>query len=150
VGEQGLVLYGGTAVALHLGHRQSVDFHFFTDRSFQPAELLAQFRFLGGSELLQTQRNTLTVLTTGEIAPGGEMDSANGVKISFFGGLEFGRLDNPERTPDGVLEIASLQDLLAHKLKVLLQRVESKDCSLNNQRLARTRSLHIVLLWCRR
>jgi hypothetical protein len=37
------------------------------------------------------------------------------------------RLKDPQRTPDGVLEVASLQDLLAHKLKVLLQRVEPKD-----------------------
>jgi hypothetical protein len=29
----GLVLYGGTAIALRLGHRVSVDFDFFTDRS---------------------------------------------------------------------------------------------------------------------
>ena len=28
--KQGLVLYGGTAVALHLGHRTSVDFDFFS------------------------------------------------------------------------------------------------------------------------
>ena len=30
-------------------------------------------------------------------------------------------------TPDGVLEVASLRDLLAHKLKVILQRVDVKD-----------------------
>jgi hypothetical protein len=36
-------------------------------------------------------------------------------------------LDDPQQTPDDVLEVASLQDLLAHKLKVLLQRVEAKD-----------------------
>ena len=34
---------------------------------------------------------------------------------------------DPERTADGVLEVASLQDLLAHKLKILLQRVETRD-----------------------
>lgn len=28
----GLVLYGGTAIALRLGHRSSVDFDFFTDQ----------------------------------------------------------------------------------------------------------------------
>jgi hypothetical protein len=28
----GFVLYGGTALALHLGHRTSVDFNFFTRR----------------------------------------------------------------------------------------------------------------------
>jgi hypothetical protein len=28
----GFVLYGGTAIALRLGHRPSVDFDFFTDQ----------------------------------------------------------------------------------------------------------------------
>jgi hypothetical protein len=34
------VLYGGTALALRLGHRQSVDFDFFSRQSFQPLELM--------------------------------------------------------------------------------------------------------------
>ena len=29
-------LYGGTAIALHLGHRHSVDFDFFGNRPFDP------------------------------------------------------------------------------------------------------------------
>jgi hypothetical protein len=33
------VLYGGTALALHLGHRQSMDFDFFGDRAFDPGRL---------------------------------------------------------------------------------------------------------------
>ena len=32
------VLYGGTAVALHLGHRQSADFDFFGNRPFGEAD----------------------------------------------------------------------------------------------------------------
>ena len=32
VQQQGFVLYGGTAIALRLGHRQSVDFDFFSSR----------------------------------------------------------------------------------------------------------------------
>ena len=113
------VLYGGTATALYLGHRESVDFDFFTERTFQPDELLTKFRFLRGVEILQTQPDTLTVLTAG--------DDDDRVKISFFGGLGFGRLKDPQQTPDGVLQVASTQDLLAHKLKTLLQRVEIKD-----------------------
>lgn len=31
-------LYGGTALALHLGHRQSVDFDFFGSRAIDVAE----------------------------------------------------------------------------------------------------------------
>lgn len=121
VGHEAFVLYGGTAVALYLGHRQSIDFDLFTNQTFLPEQLLAKFSFLSGSEVLQTQRDTLTLIT-----PTNTRDSP-GIKMSFFGGFEFGRLADPERTPDGNLEVASLQDLLAHKLKVLLQRVEVKD-----------------------
>jgi Nucleotidyl transferase AbiEii toxin, Type IV TA system len=32
----GFTLYGGTAIALHLGHRQSIDFDFFGDHAFAP------------------------------------------------------------------------------------------------------------------
>jgi hypothetical protein len=34
------VLYGGTAIAPHLGHRQSIDFDFFGDRPSDPLELV--------------------------------------------------------------------------------------------------------------
>jgi nucleotidyltransferase AbiEii toxin of type IV toxin-antitoxin system len=120
VTDEAFVLYGGTAIALYLGHRESVDFDFFTDQTFQPEELLAKFHFLRAAEFLQTQRDNLTALTA-------DGSGSHRVKISFFGGLEFGRLKDPVRTADGVLEVASLQDLLAHKLKVLLQRVETRD-----------------------
>lgn len=49
------------------------------------------------------------------------------VKVSFFGGLTFGRVGDPLLTADGVLEVASLDDLMAHKLTVILQRSERKD-----------------------
>lgn len=49
------------------------------------------------------------------------------VKVSFFGDLNFGRVGQPQRTDDGVAQIASLDDLLATKLKVILQRIEAKD-----------------------
>jgi hypothetical protein len=57
---EAFVLYGGTAIALYLGHRESVHFDFFTDDSFQPEELLAKFNFLRQAELLETRRDTLT------------------------------------------------------------------------------------------
>jgi hypothetical protein len=56
VTDEAFVLYGGTAIALYLGHRESVDFDFFSDRTFQPEELLAKFHFLRGAEFLQTRR----------------------------------------------------------------------------------------------
>lgn len=37
------------------------------------------------------------------------------VKISFFGGLSFGRVGEPELTLDEVMLVASLEDLMAHR-----------------------------------
>lgn len=34
----GFVLFGGTAIALQLGHRQSVDFDFFTHKSIDRSQ----------------------------------------------------------------------------------------------------------------
>lgn len=49
------------------------------------------------------------------------------VKLSFFGGLGFGRVGKPVVTDGKELALASLDDLMGHKLKVLLQRIEAKD-----------------------
>ena len=51
---------------------------------------------------------------------------AGEVKISFFGGIGFGRVSRPDLADNGI-EVAGALDLLAIKLKVLLQRVEAKD-----------------------
>lgn len=47
--------------------------------------------------------------------------------MSFFGTINFGRVGEPEITDDGILQVASLDDLMATKLKVILQRAEAKD-----------------------
>jgi hypothetical protein len=54
------VLYGGTAIALHLGHRQSVDFDFFGSRPFNPAHLAERIPFLAGAAVTQQAPNTLS------------------------------------------------------------------------------------------
>lgn len=112
------VLYGGTAVALHLGHRESLDFDFFRSESLNKAELRGAFEFFKKAAVLQDQRDTLVVLAE---APSGP------VKISFFGGIGFGRVNDPLETYDGVMLVASLDDLLATKLKATLDRAEAKD-----------------------
>jgi hypothetical protein len=55
VSRHSFVLYGGTAVALYLGHRESVDFDFFTNLPFQPDDLVGSYRFLREVEVLQSQ-----------------------------------------------------------------------------------------------
>lgn len=49
------------------------------------------------------------------------------VKLSFFAELPLGRFGEPQLTEDGILRVASLDDLMATKLKVILDRVEKKD-----------------------
>ena len=110
------VLYGGTALALRLGHRQSVDFDFFSADEFVPDELLRVLPFGNDAELLQSGRNTLTLLHGGSTP----------VKLSFFGGLPFHPVKSPEVAPNGIA-IASLEDLFATKLAAAMQRSESKD-----------------------
>lgn len=117
----GFVLYGGTAIALRLGHRQSVDFDFFSERPLDRAALRASLAFVPSSLVLQDQPDTYTVL-----APCDD-DQHPSVKVSFFGGLRFGRVGQPEWTDDGNVLVASFDDLMATKIKVILQRVEAKD-----------------------
>lgn len=112
------VLYGGTALALRLAHRQSVDFDFFSHEPLDHLGLEQALPWLLRADVLQESANTRTVLVRRE---GGE------VKVSFFGAITFGRVGDPEETSDGTLRAASLLDLAGTKIKALLQRVESKD-----------------------
>lgn len=117
----GMVLYRGTAIALRIGHRFSVDFDFFTDRPLDKKEIRDALSFLSGSLIIQDSLDTLSVLVTlGQ-------ESLQSVKVSFFGSIGFGRVGEPELTEDGVLQVASLDDLMATKVKVILQRIEAKD-----------------------
>ena len=70
--------------------------------------------------VLQDQPETLTLFTSAD-------QVQTGVKVSFFGGLTIGRVADPDDTLDRVALLASPHDLLATKLKVLLQRAERKD-----------------------
>ena len=44
-------LYGGTAIALYLGHRESLDFDFFGSEPFNPQQLYTAVPFLKGAEI---------------------------------------------------------------------------------------------------
>ena len=115
------VLYGGTAIALRLGHRQSVDFDFFTEKALDREALSEAFPFIRRAIVLQSGPETLTLNVPDAETPD------RYAKVSFFGAIDFGRYAAPDTTEDGMLRVASLDDLMATKLKVLLQRVEAKD-----------------------
>lgn len=120
VAELGFVLYGGTAIALRLGHRPSVDFDFFSSQPLDRRAMAMALPFMRSATTLQEAPETLTLLVP-------SAGAAGEVKLSFFAMPGFGRIGQPERTDDGVLQVASPPDLLATKLKVILQRAEAKD-----------------------
>jgi hypothetical protein len=111
------VLYGGTALALRLGHRQSEDFDFFSNQPFRPDSLRDSIPYLKHAELTQFQDNTLTAL----------VDRNGPVKLSFSGSLGIKRVQDPDIADGNGIQIASLLDLLASKLKTVQSRAETKD-----------------------
>lgn len=108
-------LAGGTALALQLGHRDSIDFDFFASKSFSTENLFRQVELVFTErELTKTQeeKDTLTVVVDGKI------------KISFFA--------YPYRLIKSLLEeenfqMASLEDIGAMKLSAITSRSVLKD-----------------------
>lgn len=105
-------LAGGTALALHLGHRRSRDFDFFRPEDFVPQHLAAALRDVDGIEVLQEAAGTLTV-------------RLHDVPTSFF------RYDypllRPLRQSPWRLPLAEPDDIAAMKLSALAGRGSRKD-----------------------
>lgn len=110
------VMYGGTALALHFGNRQSIDFDFFGSEPFDTKALYYQIPFLNGSAIIQEAKNTLSCI----------VDRNGEIKVSFFGVPHIRRIEPPHVASNGV-KIASLIDLAGTKAAVVQQRAESKD-----------------------
>jgi hypothetical protein len=112
------VLYGGTALALRLGHRESIDFDFFSSRSFQPFDLVRSVPYLLNQTITQQSESTLSC----------DISTAQGtVKISFFGGLSLGQIQPPDRVESNDIVVASLIDIFGTKCATIFQRNEIKD-----------------------
>jgi hypothetical protein len=111
------VLYGGTALALRLGHRQSVDFDFFGRCELDPLTFHESVGFLKDAQVIQRDRNTLSAI----IERGGP------VQVSFFGVPTLAQLREPDIVPSNRLRVASLLDLAGTKASVVQVRGEAKD-----------------------
>jgi hypothetical protein len=114
---EAFTLYGGTALALRLGHRASVDFDFFSNASFDPDELARTVPYIKDGERVQVEPNTLTC----------RVDRGGPVLVSFFGGLDLGQVAEREQVADIRLYIASLLDIAGNKAAVVQKRAEAKD-----------------------
>jgi hypothetical protein len=111
------VLYGGTALALRLGHRRSEDFDFFSTEAFNAKSLLAEFPYLANATVVQLSENTLTCV----------VERQERVQVSFFGGLDLHRIHEPDTSLENGIRVASLLDLAGCKAGVVQQRAEAKD-----------------------
>ena len=110
-------LYGGTALALYLGHRTSVDFDFFSNASFDPDHLAQNVAYLKDAERIQVAPNTLTC----------RVDRGGPVLVSFFGDLNLGQVAGREQVEGMKLYVAALLDIAGTKAAVVQNRAEVKD-----------------------
>jgi hypothetical protein len=90
------VLYGGTGIALQLGHRGSEDFDFFASSGFDADRLRSRlpfFRDLDPADpdaWVHRRRDN----------PEAFVDRGGVVKVAFFGGLDtVQRVEDPRRDP---------------------------------------------------
>jgi hypothetical protein len=103
-------LAGGTALALHLGHRKSVALHFFSSR-YPPHEQLLQYLNQYNPKITQQDIGTLDVFI-------------NDVKVSFF---EYNYPLLEDTTSYQNIELASVIDIACMKLVAVSQRGTKKD-----------------------
>lgn len=118
------VLYGGTALALQLGHRVSEDFDFFSSAGFDPDRLRSRlpfFRDLNPADpdaWVQCKRDNLEAF----------VDRGGLIKLAFFGGLNtLGRIEDPRQAAGSRVQVASLVDLAGMKMRVIQVRGSWKD-----------------------
>lgn len=116
LGQSGLLkgsyLAGGTALALILGHRISFDFGFFTQKHFQPQELVEEIaKIIPSFSLERIEKDTI-------------LAKLGGTKFSLF----FYNYPLLAKTAEFLnVDIASIQDLAAMKLVAISDRGAKRD-----------------------
>jgi len=109
----GFYLAGGTALALQIGHRISVDFDFYNQNKFNPTKIYQDF-----------QAQKLAKILLGNTAENALFLETNNIAISLF--TYSYPLLKPLITSEN-LNIASLEDIAAMKLIAIIQRGVKRD-----------------------
>jgi hypothetical protein len=118
------VLYGGTGLALQLGHRFSEDFDFFSSFGFDPARLQSKLPFLW--DLPPSDPDVWVHHKSDNLEA--FLDRGGPVKVAFFGGLDtLQRVQDPRRAAGSRVRVASLVDLAGMKMRVIQVRGSWKD-----------------------
>ena len=108
-------LAGGTALALQLGHRKSIDFDFFTEKDFETNELKEN-----PIEVFQNQAVKINQESKNTL----EIEVEDGIKISFIT-YKYPLIEPKLNTE--YLNIASVNDIACMKLQAILSRSTLKD-----------------------
>jgi hypothetical protein len=118
------ILYGGTGLALQLGHRASEDFDFFSSSGFEPDHLRSRLPFFRDLDpkdpetwVHQKRDNLEAFVNRGGL-----------VKVAFSGGLDtLQRIEDPQQAAGSRVRVASLVDLAGMKMRVIQVRGNWKD-----------------------
>lgn len=104
-------LAGGTSLALQIGHRQSIDFDFFTQGDFSTIRIVDHLRNIGKFELFDRSVDTLNGVI-------------NDVQVSFFS-YKYPLLNNLHQHLK--LSLADISDIALMKLEAISGRGSKKD-----------------------
>ncbi|MBM3283679.1 nucleotidyl transferase AbiEii/AbiGii toxin family protein [Candidatus Gottesmanbacteria bacterium] len=110
--KEGFYLAGGTALSLHLGHRTSVDFDFYTKKDFTPTKTIKRLENILPGLAINFQTKDSIGATIEDI------------------GLSFFYYDYPLLAPVANFQginLASIQDIAAMKLIAIVQRGTKRD-----------------------
>jgi len=110
--EQGFYMAGGTALALQIGHRTSLDFDFYTEKRFDARKLREQF----DKKFKKVQEIYIAEDTLG-------LD-ADGIKMSFFR-YSYRLIRSYVQMED--ICLASKEDIAAMKILAISQRGKRRD-----------------------
>ncbi|MBU1102840.1 nucleotidyl transferase AbiEii/AbiGii toxin family protein [Patescibacteria group bacterium] len=110
--DQNFYMAGGTALALQISHRTSLDFDFYTDKKFDTRKLRERFD-------IEFEKIQETYIAEDSL----ELD-IGGVKMSFFR-YPYG-LIKPTLEVEGVF-VASKEDIAAMKILAISQRGKRRD-----------------------
>ncbi|NCD10841.1 MAG: hypothetical protein EOL98_15805 [Negativicutes bacterium] len=124
------VLYGGTAVALRYGHRQSVDFDFFS--SYNDSDVrntIGQLDFIKQYAIDINNPEFISVSSGSQVIYKLQIPDYQLVQVTFVRDSNFikGTMEKPSLTTDNKIYIASPIDLMATKINALKNRNSVKD-----------------------
>ncbi|MCK4386720.1 MAG: nucleotidyl transferase AbiEii/AbiGii toxin family protein [Candidatus Pacebacteria bacterium] len=108
-------LAGGTALALHLGHRDSIDFDFFRQKDIKTQELFERIKEVFKEHKIlkiQDEHNTLAVIID------------ENIKLSFFS-YKYNLIEDLIDEPN--LKLASVAEIACMKLSAITGRAGNKD-----------------------